>query len=466
MIHPSPDLRLRRFFPRFLAGLLSERRIALQKDKTCSAEVTLKVAALGRLLDVLPRQKGRFHCSRKPYIFFGRDLMRKICTFCLVACSSAMILAAISSTLFGAKPPKDDPPPPETPLPPIVYLSQDFNPPTATVRSILNDMNNGGECVGNYDTPEGERHAWLFDPFIDADTAVDLNDIGAVGVPEGWVIASAVGINDLGAIVGYLTHLGNLNVRRGYVLDLSTNPPVLGLLPDQDPTWVIAIASKINENGDVYGAFQRNDGTWGTYLFNPGLYGPTDLVPEVIDENVFSIYGDGNLNNPSANVPTQVVGTFNNITPGAPYGFLYTRGIGIGFPYDDQRLLNLRINDAGTICGTVVEEVQVRKKMTATTYFLFRDSGSGITVLPNSEGKSTPWAINSQGTILAEGSAGDFLYHDDWGFVHIDALVTGGLPAEHGTLKLNDNGPLGFGQLAGLNESSGVFFILTPVVLP
>ena len=398
-------------------------------------------------------------------------------TLCIGLLAALLLPLAVSAPGGGkGKPGAEEPPPP--PLPPIEYQIKYFFPPTPSLFSNLNDMNNWGDCVGYYETADGERHAWLYNSTIDRNnpnTAIDLNDIGAVGVPDGCIIASAVGINDFGAIVGYVTLLGDLAVRRGYVLDTSVDPPEFSLLPDNDESWVDTYARRINENGDILGSFQRADGTWGAYLFNPGLYGPADTDVEVIDVNLRSLQAV-DLNNPSEAVPAEVVGTVEG-----DVAFVYTRGIGIEFLPYDRPVFSAYINDAGTICGSIVDEVEVKfhgnKTELVKQRFLFRDSGT-LKIFNDSgdDGlKNRATGINSQGTILTWGG---FVYQDDWGFVDVDSLVTGTEDdviewfsggGMGGNPKFNDVGPLGFGQVAGtmgFSDGSRGFFILTPKEIP
>ncbi len=391
---------------------------------------------------------------------------------------TACCLSIFAMPAFAGKPPGGGGSTPPPPLPPIAYQIKYFYPPNVPTSggeidylvNVFEGLNNSGDCVGSYGAPNGEQHAWLFSPSNQVNTAIDLNDIGAVGIPEGWVIAKAMDINDLGAIVGFLRPAGtpaNLpDVRCGFVLDTSVIPPSLSLLPDDDPSWVDTYARRINENGDVQGVFQRSDNTWGAYLFkpalNPDLYGTPDESPEIINV-VLAAPNQTNLNNPSVGLLAEVVGM-----NAANNAFSYVRGgsltyiTSFGF-----------INDDGIICGTLYRDITIRKNTTSRQSFIFRDAGTQE-IVAGSDGM-VAYGFNAYGTIMAQLSPKTLLYQDLWGFVDINSLVTG-TPADLAewtyasshVSKQNDTGPIGFGQIAGpkvFSDGSKAYYLLTPVSL-
>jgi hypothetical protein len=104
---------------------------------------------------------------------------------------------------LGAKP---APPPP---LPPVCYQIQYWDIPTPIPTKLfgMNTMNNLGQIVSWYVNPAGDERAYLYDPLADRETArelaVDLEtEFAPMGIPNGCKIASAVGINNHGLIVG------------------------------------------------------------------------------------------------------------------------------------------------------------------------------------------------------------------------------------------------------------------------
>src|SRR5262245_37263911 len=113
---------------------------------------------------------------------------------------------------------------PTAPPPPTHYKIQFF-----TIRGApalaQQDFNNQSQAVGGYYSPTAMRdHAWFYDPDVDPTTAINLNDpaLGVVGVPPGWFMASARGLNERGAIVGWLERYDDPDgtLRRGFVLNL------------------------------------------------------------------------------------------------------------------------------------------------------------------------------------------------------------------------------------------------------
>ena len=96
-------------------------------------------------------------------------------------CTALVAITLVSSGLIQGKgkPPKGDPPE----LPPVRYQIQFFEMPhQVTTGGFTNDFNNLGQVVGRYDF-NGDRHAYLYDP--GTAVAVDLNDIGVEGIPDG-----------------------------------------------------------------------------------------------------------------------------------------------------------------------------------------------------------------------------------------------------------------------------------------
>jgi hypothetical protein len=403
---------------------------------------------------------------------------------CKQASLAMLLLASALSPLFaqGKKPPPEQPP-----LPPVRYEIQYFQHPTYPIPAAydtpysadyltnrLGGLNNFGECVGNYGTPDGHQHGWYCKPSAMVQS-IDLNDIGAIGIPEGWFIAHAMDINDGGAIVGYMRSSINPQIRRGFVLEMnggpgSDTPPEVHLLPDNDENWVDTYARRINENGDVLGVFQRPDGTWGAYLYNFKNDDP-QASPSIVDVNLEAPATTA-LNNPDplVGLPALVVGKDHTGTV-----FTYSKGGGVTYLYPATGLIF--VNDDGVICGSFSKTVQIRKNQTATRYYIFRDFGDGAqeAIL----GSESSFSIdvhdfNSHGTILMKRQ---YVYRDEWNFVDINALLTGTaeeLSRWSGSLsaypRMNDSGPLGYGEIAGESWSieNGLrdFYLLSPYSYP
>ena len=349
-------------------------------------------------------------------------------------------------------------------LPPIEYkISRCYMPSDGTGYLNFNDMNNAGDCVGYYQTEGGPR-AWLclFDPGQESHQAINLNDIGVLSPTgyENWPIASAVGLNDYGDIVGYIESPDG-TIRRGCVLHMSTLE--LTVLPEPDGGVDYYYARRINQAGDVLASFVRTDGTWGAYLCNAYIHS----TPQEIDVN---------LEAPAAtdfNGNGEVVGTDE-----LGYVFVYRDGV-TSYLDVPNNTRGVHINDSGTICSAYDEELQVgnnknNKEWIARMFFV-RDY---VTVEPVADGDGKrPSGINSNEFVSVRDWNPDlfrnetFLYNGawEWGSVNVDAIVTrtnaDWTPTMYAEFKINDNGYLGCGQLAdkGIhpNGTEGVV-ILTP----
>lgn len=397
--------------------------------------------------------------------------------------AALLALLMLSTGLSLAAPPEgkgntggDDGGVEPAPLPPIRYEIRYFSVGfEGAPGAAVNDMNNLGDCVGFYVSPEGERHAWICNPNADPNSVIDLNEIGAVGVPDGFVISSAVGINDYGAVVGYLLPAGSTGPRSGYVLDLSVDPPVLNLLPNSDPAWVDTYGRMINENGDVLGRFQTADGTSGAYVFNPGLYGTADAEPEVIPFPISHYNLLGALNNPLGDRPAQVIARIeagNGSTESIP--FRYTRGGQVELLEEVEGVKNdgfFAINDAGIMCGWT--NILFHKKPKQRS-FVTRFSESSMQIIAGSENIGSPMAINGSGDLaISNNSLSQFVYHDDWGLVDLWSVVTGTdtdlarwtTAGGHRLIAISERDTTGFGMIAGeTRNADGTFrgFVLVP----
>ena len=193
----------------------------------------------------------------------------------------AVLSASWAGTTFAGKPSPPPPPPP----PPVRYEIQFFNTLTPGGGGYMNDFNNKSQAVGWYSL-NGRKRAWFYDPVITPTGVTDLDQLVRAnrpdsqlgGVPTDWFIASAVGMNELGAIVGYLELSNdpavNPTIRRGYVLDLNAmGGPKLTTIPDEALRY--ATPTDINNHGLVLGIFALTTdlrGVYDRYLFRTDLY--------------------------------------------------------------------------------------------------------------------------------------------------------------------------------------------------
>jgi hypothetical protein len=364
-------------------------------------------------------------------------------------------------------------------LPAIEYEAEYIAGPAHLIGSlsVFNDINNLGECVGYWRSPDdGLNRACGYFPgrLSPAGQAIDLTTLDIAGIPAGYVLGSAVGINDFGQVVGYLTAVDTSNQyenRRGFLLDTTAEVLTLELLPDDNPAWKDTYARKINNNGDILGHFVRADDTEGAYLYHPKDDEANGL--EIID----SVSGYDASINPALNgEPTLMVATDGQ------NGIIYAKGVGVIHQYDDPVNYTPYINDLSTVFGSTWAqvEVQVRKNKTELQdiQVLFKDTGpaGGIHKFTEFDGVFRARGINAADTLITwEG----FLHTETDGWIDVYDLVTG--TAEERSLLLDSlyslqnyrqsdvDVVMGYGDVAfqhtvtdGLDE----WVILTPRQLP
>lgn len=364
-----------------------------------------------------------------------------------------------------------------TELPPVRYRIKFPSLPADSTGGVwINDMNNWGQVVGWYSTDAGQR-AFLYDPTVDADRAIDLNSLVTAGLPDGWRLRSGVAINDWMVVVGTLEQTGSSPVQvRPFALDLLADNPVVDLLPDVGVDF--SYGRQINENGDILGGYQTSTGDWEGWAYNPGLYGdpldrsprdgsPIDMSAEIPDPLLLSGRADEFvLNNPSGGAPAQVAGVDAEGVP-----FRYTLGDSAPERFPE---LNVRwpwlggLNDSGTFAGLLsVPREKNRKGYSAPFRF-----NATLDELPSLS--QQPQAINASGDLLFY----NVIYRDDWaeyGYVSLFDLGVGSdadlalwnhRDAVIDAFDMNDRaGVSDSGQIVGRLGgvfSNNILFVLTP----
>jgi probable HAF family extracellular repeat protein len=379
--------------------------------------------------------------------------------FLLPILGIALLAGGLVVHVEGGKP---QPPPPP---PPVLYDIQLWTPPAAFPHSLPIKMNKWGQVVGRCWDANGVSHGFLYDPSTDLDCAIDLSTLPIAGIPDGWMIRSAVGINDDGVIVGSLQPIGDLTKRKGYILD--TRTWTLELLPDPQPSsfWY---CSRINNFGDVLVGYQDDTtGAWGARMYKRGA---TDWGPDAgvnaqnVDELALSDNGQ---------VALQVV-------DGTSYGAAYRwtpsthRLERIPSGQSGSVVYAYGINDAGTVCGwTGAKPPKGTKGGPGAFPFRYTDS---LEVLFDLGAGSHAAVINSDSDLLCwNGFATDHVYQDTLGsFYAVDSLIDpSDLDAAIWCSKSyadvsdmnNRIGTTGFGQIVGqifFADGSHLGFLLTP----
>lgn len=285
-------------------------------------------------------------------------------------------------------------------------------PAAATGGPIINDLNNRGQVVGWYQDAQGQK-GFLYDPSIPGGV-IDLSSLSLPGIPAGYRISSAVGINDHEVLVGYLTNdFGASGAHRiAFALDWAAESPVVDLLPNMGSPF--SYGRKINENGDILGIY---DTIQTAYLFNPGLYAGDPAIRALRDGQAVDFsndttsalpFGSQIINNPVGNSPARVAGKDSN-----GVAFRYTTGLEPNYePFPDIVLGdNLGgINDAGTFCGVKNVRTMIRKNQYETTRVPFRYT-SAIDTLPIDQAYAIAGDINNSGDVVGNTA----LYRTEWG---------------------------------------------------
>lgn len=388
-----------------------------------------------------------------------KSILYRRLTVCVVVMTLA--LSAVVPCSFGGKP---MPPPP---LPPIKFQIQLWDVPYGGGKYI-NKMNNLGQVVGWYSHPNGEKHGFLYDPTVNVDTAIDLNDV--VATPAGWMISSAVGINDRGAIVGYLEPVGSSfdpNFRMGFILDMAAETPTL--LPLPDAQWAYAWGTSINENGDVLGIYRTAGGGYGIYFWNCGLYAPADPTPVLLEQDVALTDAPPELNNPVGDRPAQIAGQLAAGPTKYGTAFRWTPGQSLETFPELQSPSVMDINDSGIFCGRVLAKPTNKP----SSLYLMRFNTS-LELLGLSINSTIFSDINGDGDLITYAS----LYRDGWGFLNPNDLIDLSDPDAAiwfgaSTVNLTDlnerDDATGFGQMVGrmwFADHSVLCFTLTPVPSP
>jgi hypothetical protein len=306
---------------------------------------------------------------------------------------------------------------------PVVYHVKVFSMPADHTGDEVSvrGMNNLGQVVGHYSVDGGNK-AFIYDPVVDPDRAIDLHD--HVQPPDGFYFRLATGINDRGEIVGGLRSLDD-EVRRPFVITWREGKPTAELLP-HDEAWLFTSARGINNSGDVLVEFETLDGV-RAYVYNP-LWEPLDMgeyiLPIFIERGRFNL--SVLLNDQR---PPQVAG----VDADTKCAFRYTLGgelkIYRDLNYDENEVWVSGLNNHGVICG------RRRNKRTNESY---KHTGTQLVVLGQT---NSAVKLNDSGDAPIQGSK--LLYHEGSGMLDLANLVKRGDPAD---LKLwTDGGPTFWG---------------------
>jgi hypothetical protein len=336
------------------------------------------------------------------------------------------------------------------------------------------EANNLGQAVGNYYPTPGVTRGFFYDPAIDPSVSTDLNDLDIAGMPEGWAIQSAEGLNDRGGIVGILApSVGSPedpSLRRGFILDMTAEPPALLPLPNlgSDRSY----GTCINDNGDVVGVYDIGDGRYDAYFWHSGLY-DDPMAPPAPVLTLGQIVHPGfiSMNNAIGGQPAQVAG--NLLISSALRGFRWTpeQPLFEAFQQLDGDVSTVHdINDSGTLGGWIFAKLS--KKPGRQYPFRFHTS---LELLTGSDA-GRAWGINNDGDLAAFTSDTAYYYHNTLGFLKLTSLIDPNDPnaAIWSTARVNNARQVtnrdgtGFGSVSGGlrrgDNDAHLNYLLTPFV--
>ncbi len=260
-------------------------------------------------------------------------------------------------------------------LPPVRYQVQLWTVPGA-INYDVTDTNNQRQTVGsvgvdlNGDGLGDASRGFLYDPDIDLEVGVDLNDV-VVDIPVGWYIRKATAINEVGQITAHIEPIANmtgstsLSVLQAVVIDMNQFPPSLQAIPDRAFT-VYSVAGDINDFGDVTVRYKKADSTWGHYVYN--VY-DTDPATAIDDLSVSA----AGAQDPKINNSRVIVGQLSN---GNGYRISST-GVFEALP----GLLPHAINENSAFCGTAI--VTTTKPRGTANYAFVYDTALTVNKIAN-----------------------------------------------------------------------------------
>lgn len=198
--------------------------------------------------------------------------------------------------------------------PPVFYALHRFVLPFDYEEGFwkVEEINDVGELVGHYDDNDGNsrtRQPFYLDTNTGSTIVTNLNDVQfdeGFGVPVGWYISRANGINNLGDIAGGLAQDGDPERMQGCIIEMRPDPldltvkPRIHLIPDG--IWSRTYARRINDVGVILG---RGDAETA-YVYQATLHGqPGDDSVTTIPTS-FDAWSQGFLTNPVNGGPTLV----------------------------------------------------------------------------------------------------------------------------------------------------------------
>lgn len=313
------------------------------------------------------------------------------------------------------------------PQPPITYNIIDLGT-LGGFSSVALAINENGQVVGSADTPEGKRHAYLWENGV-------MTDLGRPPGTGLWPSQSeAWGINNLGVVVGTASNTGRIG--RSFIWEN-------GQMSELGDPSIPKTAFDINDAGQAVGIFVSINAIDGhAFILEDGVM--TDLG---------TLGGTRSLAW-DVNELGQVAG--ESFTGGSPGGaFLWEDGVMTNLGTLGGGGSNAKgVNDMGSVVG----ESQRNTGMNELGHATLWEDGETIDLgAIGGWSSSFTQAINNAGQIIGIPS---FLYDPDHGMLDLHEL----LPPGSGWFDLRPRGINDRGQIvgAGFGPNGRHAFLMTP----
>jgi hypothetical protein len=331
-------------------------------------------------------------------------------------------------------------------LPGIRYVVTPVTLPAGAAGNFFrtSDHNEAAAVVGWASDAANVRRAIAYLPSISLSQAFDLDDpaLGIVGIPPGWHVRSAVGINNHGDIVGNLESNDPANLtRKAFLLVSSGGAPQLTVLGPFDPAAQIEYAHRINDSGDIVAVSQKNTAAdpsvrYSLYVGNPGLYGNPPVAFQRVDFLAAGAPYEGaselppELSNRLGASPAVLAGRLDDESDtffrmridGSQFELApnYTAADGSSFEWISTA--DIDINDYAHVLGRAT--VLPRKKGQFNRYAAIWPLGAAqYEPVAATEAVGSPWdyaAMNNDGDFVLQSflKGAPHLWHGDWSPSH------------------------------------------------
>ncbi|MCH8250811.1 MAG: hypothetical protein IID36_00005, partial [Planctomycetes bacterium] len=293
------------------------------------------------------------------------------------------------------------------------------------VALAVNDL---GQVTGSADTPEGQRHAYLWA----AGEIIDLGSFPPFAQSEAW------GINNVGQVVGIATNSGDYS--HGFLWE---NGKMIDLGDLVDPGELDTDAIGVNDSGQVVGVSQIAFKEWYAFVWEKGTMTgiPSQLGgtgSRALDVNTAGHFVGGAATRTESHAFLMMDGVMSDL---GTLGGEFSRAYGV--------------NDFDQVVG------RSERPEGGNIYHAFLWEKGKMIDLGKIGGFASSWAcaINNGGQVIG---VPPFLYHPDTGMQNLADL----LPPDTEWIGLFPRDINNVGQIVGsggFQGSPGKAFLMTPI---